>query len=363
MIEGKPRLLHLSSATDAVVERLVAQWLGSLVEPLLSARLYSYRSGFSALRAVRELERYIRGYRRSTPAVRERSLWLLRRDIRDYGESIPVVARSTIWGSIDRALAPIAPAIARSGRELLRQMLARHCRGAEAEYCLTIGTPTGSAIQPLINNLYLADVDHQMAALNGFYARFGDDMLFVTPSREIAERARSILSEAVEALGLGFNARKSRDIYLTGAARAAPTAGWTAAAQFDYLGLSLAFRGGTSLPRAKWRRLLHLLDRRLGRLGRAMRDRPEEEAAAALAQLVRCSLDPSDPVALPYADLLSSVVDDRQQLRDLDEWLRRKTATLSSGKAGVRALRVLPPARLYELGLPSVTARRNGARS
>jgi hypothetical protein len=198
-----------------------------------------------------------------------------------------------------------------------------------------------------------------MAGLDGFYARFGDDMLFATPSPVVAQQAAQLLEQQLDALALRLNPHKRCDLYLTAAARPADRPGWQPRAKVDFLGVAVAFRGGVSLSRAKWRHLLRLLRRRLQRGAAMLAGKPPEPTAAALARLIRRSLDPADLLCLPYADLLAQVVDDREQLHDLDELLYRQLAQLCSGRRGVRAFRQLPPRRLHQLGLLSLVARRN----
>ncbi len=50
-----------------------------------------------------------------------------------------------------------------------------------------MGLPTGSPLCCPIFNLYLSDLDHLISAYEeGFYARYGDDLLFATPDLDLA---------------------------------------------------------------------------------------------------------------------------------------------------------------------------------
>ena len=79
----------------------------------------------------------------------------------------------------------------------------------------------GSPLQPSICNLYLEALDRTLEALpGGFYARFGDDMLFAHPSGASARAATEHVARLLGELRLELNATKAHDLYWNGAGRA-----------------------------------------------------------------------------------------------------------------------------------------------
>jgi hypothetical protein len=359
-IEGKERVLMKSTLVDAVVDRATGQWLARTLEPQLPAALFSYRKGRGPLDAWRRLAKWIDAYNAAYPDPRTRALWVLRRDVRSYGDNIPVSEDSPLWTMLDEALQGAPATERRIGLFLLRDLVPRlHVADDGEVRRLTCGTPTGSSIQPAINNLYLSALDHEMSDL-GFYVRFGDDIAFVTEDRSVAEQAERVLDAHLVALRLEWKAEKSRRIYLTGAGHPGPD-GWLGASEVELLGLSITARGNLRLPNEKFQRAYDDLARRLGRIAHdpVFATMDVEGRARLLCESLRVALDGRDLCAIRDAHLLGGAVHDRGQLRDLDARLRLRVAALSTGRPGPRAYRALPPRRLIDLGFPSLVHRQD----
>ena len=98
------------------------------------------------------------------------------------------------------------------------------------------GTPQGAVISPLLANLYLNPLDHQMAGQGWEMVRFADDLVVLCRTREEAEQALIFLRQWAEQAGLTVHPTKTRIVN-------AQSEG------FDFLGWH--FRGGKKWPRKK----------------------------------------------------------------------------------------------------------------
>lgn len=361
VIGKKSRTLFRSTFLDAVVDRLVGAEFAALSEPALSEHVYSYRRGRSSMDVLAAFGRYVAEHRASVADPRARGLYVLRRDVAHYGESIPVHAESPLWAMLDARVRPHAGGEARFASlvKLLRSLLAReHVDFDGTTKTLSVGTPTGSAIQPALNNFYLTELDVALTRPGCFYARFGDDVVFASASRDEAESAKFDADQVLARLGLAWSETKSLDLWFNGAGRTHDDPAWKGTAHVDLLGATCAFSGTRRLRTDKWRELVRSCSERLLHGARILASASPEERARALCASLRRAFDVRSPVALAGLSevLLAS---DRTQLAELDHLLALRIAELASKKRGVKAYRAFSPRRLRELGYVSVVRLRD----
>src|SRR5688572_23021595 len=149
-----------------------------------------------------------------------------------------------------------------------------------------------------MGNLYLAELDRALeSSQHAFYARFGDDLLFMhhDPARSLA--AAETIDRTLAQLGLALSAGKCASLYLTAPGRASAVAPFLGQNSFDYLGRRLDARGAIGLSQAKARRLLTNVDRRLRNLSRLAGELPQEERARLSCGAVNAALDPENESA------------------------------------------------------------------
>lgn len=358
-IDGKERALYRPEVLDAAVERVLSEWLSDTLASVWPQELYSYRPGISAGDAIRAFAAYISRHRQRHPEARTRGLWVLRRDIKSYGSSIPLDTR--LWDRLESQLGE--GRCAAIGKTLLRSFLPRRYvhsadKASTKVHTLELGTPTGSYIQPTINNFFLVSLDKMVAAKPGFYARFGDDILYAAESKAEAEAMGILIDTEIARLGLRLSEDKSEQIYFNGSGHQESKEGWPSRTAVDFLGVSLSFSGRIRLRKDKVRRLRRELEQRLRTRRDSLAPMRAEERVPHLGKVVRSALTLSHPLALRDAQALWTLVDDRNQLKELDRWLQRLFVELVV-RHGIRGFRRLPPRRLYALGLPSIRAQRN----
>jgi len=370
-VEGKKRTVFAYPLLDLVVHGVVADLLTETMAPTLSEHLYSYRSGVSWARGVSALARYVREHRRAHPDPRTRGLYVLRRDIASYTDTIPVDEASQLWSQIaelvgkPRTVDPLDQgAHDDSSWRLVREIVRPHVRerGGRVK-TRNRGVPTGQPISCVAFNLYLRDLDHELARVPGaFVARYSDDLIVAHPDPEVARRLSRLLDERLAELGLMFNAEKSRDLYLTGAGRqslAWPEANGTTSVEF--LGMRIGMDGAVALGGNKVRELLRDARRRAQNTARTLCGQGEAERGRATVAVVNALLDADSPhLRGSVALLLAGMVTDRQQLDWLDHQLARIVAGAVSGDHRAAAFRRIPYRRIRDdWGLVSLRFRRD----
>jgi retron-type reverse transcriptase len=362
-IEGKERALYVATPLDDIVLGALAQVLGELVQGALSAHVYSYRRGRSPRCAIDALRAYVRRHCHGRPDPRTRGLYVVRRDIRGYGDAIPSGAGSALWSMLAEALEAAQVVPSERLMHWLGSAFRPELQEAERLERPERGVPTGSPLQPVACNLYLGPVDRICESVpDAFYARYGDDMLFVHADPQVARDTMHAMDARITELGLELSIDKSAAYYFTGAGRPSQQLPFRGVHAFDYLGVRLEFRGTVGLKRDKLRALLGDVRARLAASISLLDRGDDDQRARTLCAVVNSALDPTQPLAHAAAQVLRHLVDDRGQLRDIDYKLTRMVAQTLSGRHSVRALRAYPPRRLREqAGLSSLVHARDRA--
>lgn len=216
------RVLGVPTVTDRIAQTVVKLTLEPEVEPLFHADSYGYRPGRSALDAVGVCRKRCWEYD-----------WVIDLDIQAFFDSIPhdlvrkAVARHTelrwVQLYIERWLR--APLQERTGTLVEREQ----------------GSPQGSAISPLLANLFLHyafDTWIGQARPETPFERYCDDIVVHCRSEE---QARAVLAQITERLancGLVVNQEKTRIVYCRDDRRS----GRHEHEQFDFLGYTFRRR-------------------------------------------------------------------------------------------------------------------------
>lgn len=338
-IDGKQRVIYSFTLLDRIVQKAVYRILAEAIQPRVSKQVYSYMPGRGRAQAVQDFTHFLKAHRRFHDDPRRRGLYVLRCDIKSYGESIPVAPHSSLWKEL-------AHHFGRNFSEaeylLLSQLIRptiRHTDGSE--YCPVIGIPDGAPISALLLNCYMQPLDHALASIGGgFYARYGDDMLFAHPERDGILRAEAAFASALEQLQLKRNDSKYRCFFYNGAAR--PIDSLPGSQMVDFLGLQIDFSGAVSLKQDKLRMLRDNLAMRARATVRATYAAPLEERGRILCHMLNEALSPESSSAHPYAMFLRQAVNDRAQLHQLDYWLARLVLRMLAGDGSVKQFRRIP---------------------
>lgn len=269
------RPLGIPAVRDRTVEAALRNVLEPIFERDFAASSYGFRPGRSCQLAVEEVEK----------RLAEGRVWCVDADLKSYFDTIPH----------DRLMALIRQRIADgSVLRLLEQSLKAgvldELKGWQAT---ERGTPQGAVISPLLANVYLNPLDHEMERRGWALVRYADDFVVLCHSREEAETVLGHLREWTAAAGLTLHPVKTRIVH-------------AAAEGFDFLGWH--FRGGKKWPRKKSVQKLH---EKLRPLSRRTQGRSLGEIIARV-----------NPILRGWHGYFRSSL--RSGLSDPDGWLRRR---------------------------------------
>ena len=212
------RPLGIPAVRDRTVEAAMKHVLEPIFERDFAEHSYGFRPGRGCRQAVPRVEELLR----------EGRTWCVDLDFKSYFDTIPherllgLVKQRVVDGSVLALLA-----------QSWKAGVLEELKGWQPTEC---GTPQGAVISPLLANLYLNPLDHQMARQGGEMVRYADDLVVRCRTKEQAEQALAYLRQWAEQAGLTVHPTKTRIVN-------AQSEG------FDFLGWH--FRGGKKWPRQK----------------------------------------------------------------------------------------------------------------
>lgn len=330
----KWRNISSLSWPDRLVETVLARLVTQAVESQLSSRLFSFRKGFGNFKAVREFAAFVK-----QAEIERRPLYAARRDVQSYGDSI---SRSILFKKLRKLLGPQDPYVF----TLLEAFLSAAARDDDQG----LGVPTGLALTPTCENVYLADLDTRLAQLDDlFYVRFGDDILVASTSESVACDALRLIDEDLAALQLNVNVEKGQNV-----AFRAQSDVFKTLSKIEYLGLSIKEDGAIFLSDKKKRVFQGELRRvcRQGFLSLRRLKRPRRECVQHLVGCLQNCFD--EELRHPYFSYLLSTIDDESELKKLDTWIARLPLSQVYGNTHDRVFRYCSRKQLHEMGIPSI---------
>jgi len=206
----------------AVRDRTVEAALKSVLEPIFEHDFAEHSYGFRPGRGCRE------AVKRVEELLGQGRLWCVDLDFKSYFDTIEhsrllgLVKQRVVDGSVLALL-----------EQSLKAGVLEELKGWQPT---ERGTPQGAVISPMLANLYLTPLDHQMAQQGYEMVRYADDLVVLCRSQEEAEQALTYLRQWSGEAGLTVHPTKTRIVN-------AQSEG------FDFLGWH--FRGGSKWPRQK----------------------------------------------------------------------------------------------------------------
>lgn len=212
------RPLGIPAVRDRTVEAAMKHVLEPIFERDFAEHSYGFRPGRGCRQAVQRVEQLLSQGR----------TWSVDLDFKSYFDTIPhqrlleLVQQRVVDGSVLALLA-----------QSLKAGVLEELKGWQPT---EQGTPQGAVISPLLANLYLNPLDHQMAQQGWEMVRYADDLVVLCRTKEEAEQALAYLRQWAAQAGLTVHPTKTRIVN-------AQSEG------FDFLGWH--FRGGKKWPRKK----------------------------------------------------------------------------------------------------------------
>jgi len=212
------RPLGIPTVRDRVVQAALRQVIEPIWEREFAEHSYGFRPERGAKEALRRVQQLLeRGYH-----------WVVDADLRRYFDTIPQAP----------LLARVREKVA-DGRvlELITAFLQQQIMELDDLRTPEEGTPQGAVISPLLANLYLNPLDHEMVERGMEMARYADDFVILCRSENEARQALEWVQAWTAAAGLTLHPEKTRIVDAT------------QAGGFDFLGYH--FERGYRWPRRK----------------------------------------------------------------------------------------------------------------
>jgi RNA-directed DNA polymerase len=211
------RPLGIPAVRDRVVQTALLHVLEPIYDVTFAEHSYGFRHGRGCHQALEQVEALLeQGYVHVVDA-----------DLKSYFDTIPK----------DRLIKRVEEKVSdRRILRLVRRFLDQAVMEELTEWTPEAGTPQGAVISPLLANLYLNPLDHQVIEAGFAMVRYADDFVILCRSREDADKALALVQKWVEENGLTLHPSKTKIVN-------AGTEG------FDFLGYT--FRGKLRLPRKK----------------------------------------------------------------------------------------------------------------
>ena len=190
--QPEQRPLGIPAVRDRTVEAALKQVLEPIFEHDFAEHSYGFRPGRGCREAVKRVEELLsQGYG-----------WCVELDFKGYFDTIPhegllgLIRQRIVDGSVLALLA-----------QSLKAGVLEEMKGWEPTEA---GTPQGAVISPLLANLYLNPLDHQMVERGWEMVRYADDLVVLCRTREEAEAAMAYLQQWAKEAGLTVHPTKTR---------------------------------------------------------------------------------------------------------------------------------------------------------
>jgi group II intron reverse transcriptase/maturase len=167
--DGKKRPLGIPTAVDRVIQQAIAQVLTPIYEPKFAETSYGFRPKRSAHDALRKSLEYIDdGYKYVVDMDLEKFF-----DTVNQSKLIQLLSRDIEDGRVISLI-----------HKYLRAGVVAHQKFEETE----AGVPQGGPLSPLLANVLLNELDHELERRGHRFVRYADDILIFCKSKRAAER-------------------------------------------------------------------------------------------------------------------------------------------------------------------------------
>lgn len=188
---SEQRPLGIPTVRDRVVQGAVRHVIEPIFEKAFAAHSYGFRPGRGCKDALRRVDELLKGG----------YVYVVDADLKSYFDTIPH----------ERLMNRLRERIA-DGRVLglIESFLKAGIMDGLREWEPETGAPQGAVLSPLLSNIYLNPLDHQMAAQGFQMVRYADDFVILCRSQAEAEQALAFVRQWCEAEGLVLHPSKTQ---------------------------------------------------------------------------------------------------------------------------------------------------------
>ncbi len=178
-----------------VRDRVVQTALRMVIEPIFELEFAEHSYGFRPKRGCKD------ALRRVDELLKSGFTYIVDVDLKSYFDTIPH----------DRLMALVGQKVS-DGRilTLIGMFLKQGVLDDLREWTPERGSPQGAVISPLLSNVYLNPLDHQMAKAGFEMVRYADDFVILCRSPEQASQALAMVQDWTAAAGLTLHPTKTR---------------------------------------------------------------------------------------------------------------------------------------------------------
>lgn len=214
---SEKRPLGIPTVRDRVAQTALLHVLEPIFDVTFAEHSYGFRRGRGCHHALEQVE----------SLLKDGCVYVVDADLKSYFDTIPK----------DRLMERIREKVSDTRvLDWLEMYLEQGVMDGLREWTPETGTPQGAVLSPLLANIYLNPLDHQMAEAGFAMIRYADDFVILCRSREDADRALKLVREWVEANGLTLHPTKTKIVDAR-------------SEEFSFLGYT--FHGTLRLPRDK----------------------------------------------------------------------------------------------------------------
>jgi RNA-directed DNA polymerase len=192
---SETRPLGIPTVRDRVVQNALRHVLEPILERQFAEHSYGFRPNRGCKDALRRVDCLIKAGYEITVDV----------DLKSYFDTIPH----------DRLIAELRKYVAdNSVIELVEKFLQADILDGLEHWTPTSGAPQGAIISPLLSNLYLNELDHEMASAGYEMTRYADDLVIQCRTRAEAEAALQKIRHWTAQRGLTLHPTKTKIVHV-----------------------------------------------------------------------------------------------------------------------------------------------------
>ena len=179
-----------------VVDRFVQQAVAQILTPIFEERFHNHSYGFRPNRCAQQ------AVLKALEMMNDGHDWIVDIDLARFFDTVDHDKLMTIFGRCIKDGDVIS---------VVRKFLVSGVMIDDEYEDTIVGTPQGGNLSPLLANIMLNELDHELEARGLDFVRYADDLIIMVGSKQAADRVMKSVTRFIEdKLGLKVNAEKSK---------------------------------------------------------------------------------------------------------------------------------------------------------